>query len=467
MGRSVAAIVKDIGFGVSQLWTGFVVNGAFFADGAEALAISAVSAALVKDFHIDNVQSGVLTSVVYLGALIGTLFSGVLGDMVGRRPPILFSYPVIIVFSLLSAASHGFKVLLALRLFVGLGFGLGQPNAIALLVECTPPKWRVLNTGLAQVAFALGELFCCLVLWLEDPTMSNVMWPSVLRWSALPAGIFLLLSMTFLRESPAFLALSSPSLAQASLESMALQNGQQVSCDVDGPGEGWSSFDARGRPANFKTAAEQLTIVFGPMMLWTTLGLCWVCFCYNLVIYGCFFAFPQILPHMHVGMTPVAVLAMGALWEIPCDFLGVYLGLHLPRKHALSIYFVGQIISAGLFMYGSGSSSSAFLLLGYYGLKGFPQIGAVVLYVYAAELYPVEARATGTAAVMGIGRLGAILSSVVYGAMWEAYGTSQAFFQLSIALTVTSMAATAFLPESRPWLGVGIEDEGEPIAPKA
>jgi len=466
MGRSVAAIVKDIGFGVSQLLTGIVVNGAWLADGAEALAISAVSAALVKDFHIDDVQSGTLTSVVYLGALIGTLFSGILGDIVGRRLPILLSYPVIVFFSLLSAASQNFCVMLALRLFVGFGFGLGQPNAIALLVEVTPPRWRIVNTGLAQVAFALGELFCCLVLWLDDPTMTNVSWPLVLRWNALPAGMFFFLSMAFLTESPEFLALSSPSLAQASLESMALQNGQQVSCDIDCEGEGWSSFDARGRPRKFKTVTEQLTIVFGPKMLWTTLGLGWIYFCYNLVNYGCFFAFPQVLPHMHLGTTPVAALAVGALWEIPCDFFGVLCGMYMPRKHALSIYFVGQIISAGLFMYGNGSSSSAFLLAGYFGLKGFPQIGSVVLFVYAAESYPVEARATGTAVVLGVGRLGAILSSVVYGAIWEAYGTSQPFFQLSIALTMMSMAATACLPESRPRLGEEIGDEGEPIARK-
>jgi MFS family permease len=110
------------------------------------------------------VQTVTLTSVAYLGALVGTVFSGVLGDIVGRRLPILLSYPVIILFSLLSAPSHSFHALLAIRLFVGLGFGLGQPNAITLLVEVTPPKWRILNQGLAQVAFALGELFCCIII---------------------------------------------------------------------------------------------------------------------------------------------------------------------------------------------------------------------------------------------------------------------------------------------------------------
>jgi len=465
MGRSVAAIIKDIGFGVSQIRTGIVVNGAWLADGAEALAISAVAASLVKDFHIDKVQSGTLQSVVYLGAFIGSLCSGILGDIVGRRLPIILSYPVIIFFSLLSATSQSFYVLLAIRLFVGFGFGLGQPNAVALLVEITPPKWRILNQGLAQVAFAIGELFCCLILWFDDPTLTNVSWQSVLMWNALPAGVFFFSSIAFLSESPEFLALSSPSLAKNNLEKMALQNGVEVSCDIDIQGAGWSSFDARGRPP--KTVTEQLLIVFGPRMLMNTLALCWVCFCYHLVLYGCFFAFPQVLPHMNVGMTPAAALAVGALWEIPCDFLGVLCGMQLPRKQALSIYFVGQILAAGLFIHGESSVNSTCLLAGYYGLKGFPQIGGVVLYVYAAELYPVEARATGTSVALGVGRIGATLASVVYGAMWDAYGKSQPFFQLSIALTITSMAAAALLPETRPWARQEVGDEGEPIAPKA
>merc|ERR1719272_445311 len=126
--------------------------------------------------------------------MIGTLFSGLLGDFYGRRPLILASYPVIIAFSLLSTLPRTFLMLLATRLFVGLGFGLAQPNAITLLVEITPPKWRVLNQGLAQVAFMVGELFCCMVLWIDDPTLDSTAWRTVLMWGALPAAIFLCLS---------------------------------------------------------------------------------------------------------------------------------------------------------------------------------------------------------------------------------------------------------------------------------
>lgn len=459
MGRSVPAIINDIGFGVSQLRTSCIVNGAWLADGAEALAISAVATELVKYFHITEVESGTLTSIVYLGTLIGTVFSGFLGDILGRRLPILLSYPVIIAFSLLSANVTTFQILIAVRLFVGLGFGLGQPNAITLLVEVTPPKWRIFNQGLAQVFFALGELFCCAIIWLHDPSMQSVDWRALLVWGAVPAAAFLLLSLASLPESPEFLALSKPDEAKASLEAMALQNGKEVAIDLDCQGEGWSSFDSRASPQ--KPVLEQVSIVFGSNLILNTIAVAWICFCYNLIVYGCFFAFPQVLPKLNVGMSAVGFLASGALFEIPCDAIGVFLGTRLPRRQQLMVFLIGLCVAAGVFMVGMKTTNPTCLLIGYFGLKGFPQIGSLALYVFAAELYPVEARSTGVSMVTGLGRIGAILASVVYGAIIEMYGQPQQFFQLSMLLIFSCMGAVAFLPETRPWASEADESETE------
>ena len=63
----------------------------------------------------------------------------------------------------LNAEATSFWMLLPLRFFVGVGFGTGQPSAVAILMEISPVQSRALNQGFAQMAFAMGELYCCLV----------------------------------------------------------------------------------------------------------------------------------------------------------------------------------------------------------------------------------------------------------------------------------------------------------------
>ncbi|CAE8585887.1 unnamed protein product [Polarella glacialis] len=125
------------------------------------------------------------------------------------------------------------------------------------------------------------------------------------------------------------------------------------------------------------------------------------------------------------------------------DLIGLWAGVCLPRY----IYFAGIALSSALFAGGGSFStwSSSALWLGYYGIKGFPQIGSISLYTFAAESYPVAARATGTAVVIGVGRIGAVLAPLVYQGLHDATGSHQAFFIL-----VAALAAFSALPALAP-----------------
>lgn len=438
---SVEEVIEDTGYGRGQLWANLLVNGSWLADGSEALMISALTKSLAAEWALAPTMQGALSAVVYAGALLGSLLSGWIGDAYGRRPAILLCFPAIIVFSLLSACSTGAAQLLALRFMVGLGFGVGQPNAVAILVEVSPVRWRTLNQGLAQVAFALGELFCCLLLWLDDPSLQHLRWRWMLAAGAIPAVIFWCLAWFSLRESPAHLALRDPKAAQEALEALRQMNGcGGTSFQVAAPGTG--AVAQRG-PSQLLRALER-------RYFWKTAALCLVCFSYNLTIYGAFFALPQLLPDLNVGMSAVAALAVGALIEIPFDFVGVVFGMLVSRKRALSLSFLGVAASLLLFLRSSsaGGAQSVALRLGYFGLKGFPQICSLVLYVFASESYPVAVRASGTALVLGIGRAGAALSPLVY--EWSRVATSShtAFFSFAALLTLASIFLVATLPET-------------------
>mmetsp|Transcript_1245 Transcript_1245/g.2583 ORF Transcript_1245/g.2583 Transcript_1245/m.2583 type:complete len:462 (-) Transcript_1245:54-1439(-) len=444
--RSVADVVQDIGFGRCQVLTSFIVNGSWLADGAELLMISAIATSLGKQWDLSSLGLGSLMSSVYLGTLLGNLCSGYLGDRHGRRSAVMLCYPVIVLGSIASAAAQNYGQLLVLRFLVGLGFGIGQPSAVAILMELSPVKYRCLNQGLAQLAFAAGELYCCFIIWNDDPQMENLHWRFMLLAGAVPALLFWVLSWEFLEESPSYWTASGqPEKAKEALDRMALMNGK---ADV--------ATQVSAAPASDRFSGKKLLQIASR----ATAALCFVCFSYNLLVYGAFTAFPQLMPSL-VGKqgSPVAELAKGALFEVPCDVLGLLAGMTMPRKTVLAVYFVGVAASSVAFALGQGS----LLMAGYYGLKGFPQIGSISLYILASESFPAEIRATGTATVISFGRIGAFAAPVVYAHMLSATGSYKFFFLFCAGLLFTNLLMTVILiPET--FRGRPVPEDDERVA---
>lgn len=348
----------------------------------------------------------------------------------------LLSFPIIALLSVASSLANGFWVLLPLRYFVGFGFGLGQPSAIAILMEVSPGRYRPLNQALAQIAFALGELYCCLVMWFDDPRMIHLHWRTLLVANAVPAVLFWLASWAQLQESPVFSAINGkPEEAHEALDKMRRLNGKpDHSIDFAEASAGVSAVPEQGRLSQLPPGR--------------TAALCIVCFCYNITIYGAFTAFPQLIPRLLNQETQSAALqlAQGAALEIPADLVGLLLALFLPRKWVLYIYFIGLAVSCLLF----SSPREEFMLAGYYGCKFFPQTGSIALFVLIAESFAAPVRATGTAVVLGVGRLGASLAPVVYEALTNSFHTYLAFFYTSAFLMLACFACTSWVPETAP-----------------
>eukprot|EP00931_Biecheleriopsis_adriatica_P027562 TRINITY_DN16565_c0_g2_i1.p1 TRINITY_DN16565_c0_g2~~TRINITY_DN16565_c0_g2_i1.p1 ORF type:complete len:470 (-),score=70.91 TRINITY_DN16565_c0_g2_i1:57-1466(-) len=429
--RSVTSVIEHIGYGPSQYLTAVLVNGAWLADGAELLVLSSIASSLRADWGLSGTEEGTLMSAVYLGVLVGNAASGYIGDSFGRRRAVLVCFPIICCCSILSAFAQNFWQLLFLRLLVGLGFGSGQPSAVAILMEVSPLRYRTLNQFLAQVAFAVGELYCCLLIFLDDPTMTELHWRYLLTAGALPALAFWLLSWALLDESPAFLAAAGKrEEAEAVLDRMRYRNGKEdVSTAVL---ESMST-----------VKSESLLQQMPKVVSWTTAALCLVCFSYNFTVYAAFTAFPQLLPRLlkDTAGVPALTLALGALAEIPSDLVGLVLGLMLPRKYVLYVYFLGFAVCCFLF----SSKTTGMIISGYYGMKAFPQIGSISLYVLAAESYPTEVRASGTALILSFGRIGAFLAPVAY-SIWRQHHSYQSFFSLcGGGLMLACLVVTHFL----------------------
>jgi len=143
------------------------------------------------------------TAALMLGAAVGGIFLGSLGDRIGRTRALGVSILFYSLFAGLGAFVRTQEQMLVLRFVVGLGVGGVWPNAVALAAECWPDKSRPIVAGLMGAALNGG------ILMLSQITRTWHITPESWRWifwlAAAPAVLGLLV-LGALPESPLWLA---------------------------------------------------------------------------------------------------------------------------------------------------------------------------------------------------------------------------------------------------------------------
>ncbi len=143
------------------------------------------------------------TAALMLGAAIGGILLGSLGDRIGRARAMGVSILFYSVFAGMGAWVQTQEQMLVLRFMVGLGVGGVWPNAVALVAECWPDKARPTVAGLMGVAINAGILMLSQIAQVWSLTADSWRWLFTL--AAAPAVLGLLV-LFVLPESPAWLA---------------------------------------------------------------------------------------------------------------------------------------------------------------------------------------------------------------------------------------------------------------------
>ncbi len=98
------------------------------------------------------------TAALMLGAAVGGIVLGSLGDRIGRTRAMGVSILFYSVFAAMGAWVRTQEQMLVLRFLVGLGVGGLWPNGIALVSECWPGKSRPLVSGSMMAGLNAGIL---------------------------------------------------------------------------------------------------------------------------------------------------------------------------------------------------------------------------------------------------------------------------------------------------------------------
>ncbi|KAL9248897.1 Organic cation/carnitine transporter 7-like protein [Drosera capensis] len=166
----------------------------------EMMLLSFVGPAVKEEWGLSSNQESLITTMVFVGMLIGAYSWGIISDKYGRRKGFLFPAMVTSVAGFLSSFAPNYVALIILRCFVGMGLG-GGPVMLSWFLEFVPaPKrgtWMVIFEGF----WTVGTILEASLAWI---LMTRLGWRWLLALSAVPAS-FLLVFYFKTPESPRYL----------------------------------------------------------------------------------------------------------------------------------------------------------------------------------------------------------------------------------------------------------------------
>lgn len=443
----VADVIERLGVGPSLVKEVIVGAGVWLVSGSSFMVLSAVTWVMSHEWELRGWHRSSIVSVVFIGKLVGNVLGGPFSDTFGRRWPIVLSYAVVLVFSIVAALSPGFWTICAARIILGMAFGVAQSTWTALCSEVTPASWRMVVFVASNILFVLGEVLGGVLLWLSDPQLKRMDWRWLTIMAALPALVLGLGALVSLNESASWLAVQGQtSRAKEVLLSIRWWNRkEQVPVD-------FKVAPVVASQSGLDSVRVQSDVAFGPTLRYSTMVLCFSCFTLNFVYYGGFYSFPLVLGDVvDMGVSPAMALVVGVAWEVPGYCIAPFSEkAGIGRRWSIVCYLALMTCSIMMFVKAAeneanGAMFLTMLHLGYAGMKCWVNFGFCFVYQYIAELYPTSARAAGTGLCIGCGRFGSIVVPFVFEAMAGMFTNAWAPFFYTMACCCIINAALVFM----------------------
>jgi MFS transporter, putative metabolite:H+ symporter len=436
-----------------RFWLNFaIMAGVFILDFFDLFLIAFVMAVIGPEWHLSYGQGALILYGAGVGAIIGSLAWGALGDVFGRK---MLTVTGTCICGLSAGAigllpTGAWIPLAILRFFVGFGLAAGVTPGLTLVVEQTPTRWRTGLTSFYVVFASAGTL-------LASFTAAILLHAFGWRGVALTGFLALIiagLAWAFVPESVRWLA-AKGRFAEAR-EAVARQLNlplDQVPLPVTPPRD-----EPRG------SLSELYSV--NPRLFWQTL-LIW--FGSSAAAYGYYLWGPTIVS-LALHVTPavaakyfIYVAASGVIGKIIVSLiapqmgrrvLGIVFGFLAAAFLCLAGYFNALLLANGFPLFIILIAAAAFFVEG-----GFSNLAP-----YTVEQYGVRcgSRASGLGqAANGVGKiLGPLALALLAGSsnIIAPQATSAAVFPAFVFLAIT------MVPVALAYLFLGVETHGREMA---
>jgi AAHS family 4-hydroxybenzoate transporter-like MFS transporter len=398
-------------------------------DGMDIQMMGFAIPAIAKDWGVPRGDFASILGLGLFGVSVGTAVGGLLGDRIGRRAALIGNVALFGAATLAIAFAHTLTTLLILRLIAGAGIGGALPNATTLTAEFTPLQKRPVAVTLAIVCIPLGGVLAGTI---SARVLSVGNWRELFWIGGASPMVLTLVLFFLLPESPRFLA-RKPARREE-LMRLLKRMGKVVPADTTFV----EPISRKGDGGGIMAA------LFGKGQLWNTLPL-WSAFLLCLITVYLVFNW---LPSLLTGDGLSIKLASEGLAAY--NFGGVFGALlfawWISRQGSripLLVGAAGGAVTALLLRamdIGPGGDQTLLLAgLAAHGL--FVNAVQTLLYALAAHVYVTRVRATGVAAALVVGRMGAILSAF-FGASVLKIGHQNYFLILALGMAGVFVALT-------------------------
>lgn len=396
-----------------------------------------------QEYQIERARAGLLALLALTGTTVGSIVWGRIADRIGRRAAILLS-ALMFMGTAICGAMPSFEWNLAMCFLMGASAGGLLPITFTLMAEAVPARHRGwLLVALGGVGTSAGYLLAAgAAAWLEPLFSWRVLW-----LLGLPTGAIILLLNRFIPESPRYLwATGRQQQAMAVLQRFA---GRQQHVEPDDAEHPPPPVVDEGHPV---AGVRQLLRGRHAPLTWALIlcGTGW-----GLVNFGFLLWLPSNLTALGVDAAAAsALLARSAVYALPGIAVVVWL-YHRWSSFYTLVAFIALTVLALLGFAGLATTGvqDTRLTVAMTALLLTAVSGVIAMLIpYAAEIYPVHLRGTGSGMVAASSKFGGIVGAGV---------ALLGFFDhlaLSAIVLAVPMAVSALLLARR-----GVETRGVPL----
>lgn len=410
---------------------GLIAAGYFF-DVIDFTIFGALVPFILQSKFATGPEVGLIGAATIFGMFIGTAGQGQFSDRFGRRFIYQFNLLLFGVFTILGAFAPSVTLLVLCRFIAGFGLGAEQPLAFAYAGEYAPKNIR--GRVLAIVHFIGGAcvwpIGTALALGVGAMTSPEYAWRSI--WFIIGTGALVVWIFRFsLPESPRYLATHG-----RGEEALAVL----TRLGIAGPKEPLTNDVASD------TKSDPFGVVFKEYPRRVIAGM--ICFtAFFGIAIGLGAWLPNIMNEKGFSITKSLQYTLAMNFAVPCASLFMMYALDkFGRKPTAICAFIGAGIMAMVF---SQAGTATELIVAGFVMIFFVQVAGNSMQIFASEVFPTNARASGFGWAAGVGRLATAFIMPAILLVQTTYNLTTVFVCLATLLMIAAASVNLLGPESK------------------
>ena len=405
-----------------------LIAAGYFFDVSNFIVLGALIPNMIHSNFLTAGEVATVASAQTFGLFVGTVGQGEFTDRWGRKAVYQFNLLLFGVATILSAFAPSYLWLALLRFIAGIGLGAEQPLCFAYAGEYAPKRIR--GRVLAGIQLIGGALVWPLSTLFALYALGPIGWRGI--WIVLGIGALIVFVLRFsLPESPRWLATHGQGArALDLLERMGLKR----------------PTEALAEDAASNTHSDPFLVVWRDYRGRVLAGMfCFVAF-FGVAI-GLGVWLPNIMARSGMTITKSLEYTLVIQLAFPCASIFMMYALErFGRKPVAVIAFILAGVFAAAF---ANATSNTMLLIVGFGMIFFTQLAGNSAQIFASEVFPTNARASGFGMAAGTGRLATAF--IIPAILWieNGYGVGAVFASVAVLLVIAAFTVTQLGPEAR------------------